>query len=438
MAIEFTLPNLGENIESVRVAGVLVSPGDTVTAEQVVLELETDKAMMDLPAPAGGTIKEVYVKEGQDVQVGQAILSIDEAGAAAAPAPPAAAASAPETADRTEDTQPPAADAEPAPSEPAASPAPAAPPAPDAEAAPSGTLVPASPSVRRFAREIGIEIADVSGSGPRGRVSVDDVKAHAKQVHTAPRPAAGGQAPALPGLPDFARWGTVKREAMSPVRVKTARQMHLCWSNIPHVTQFNQADITELEALRKKYAGRAEAMGGKLTMAVMVVKVVAQALKKFPKFNASIDMQSKEVIFKEYVNIGIAVNTPRGLLVPVLRDVDKKNMVEIAAEVVEIAGKARTGKVSMDDLSGGTFTVTNLGSIGGTYFTPIINFPEVSILGMGRAYLEADAAGSGPARVTLPLSLSYDHRLIDGAEGATFLKWVVDAIEQPLLLSLEG
>jgi pyruvate dehydrogenase E2 component (dihydrolipoamide acetyltransferase) len=298
-----------------------------------------------------------------------------------------------------------------------------------------GAKVPASPSVRKFAREIGIDITTVTGTGPHGRISIDDVKAHAKQLHTGQIQAAAPapQVSALPPLPDFSKWGAIKRESMSPVRLKTARQMQVCWSQIPHVTQFHRADITELEALRKKYAKKAEAIGGKLTMAVIVVKVVASALRNFPKFNASLDMESKEIIYKDFINIGIAVNTPRGLLVPVLHDVDKKNMVQIAAEVVDIAGKARTGKVSMDDLSGGTFTVTNLGS-----FTPIINFPEVAILGMGRAYLQANATGKTEPRMVLPLSLSYDHRIIDGAEGAAFLKWIVDAVEQPLLLSLEG
>jgi pyruvate dehydrogenase E2 component (dihydrolipoamide acetyltransferase) len=271
---------------------------------------------------------------------------------------------------------------------------------------------------------------------------VDDVKAYAKQLNTGRASQTVGAAVSgvLPPLPDFEKWGPVQRQSMSPVRLKTARQMQLCWSQIPHVTQFDNADITELEALRVKYAKRAEAIGGKLTMAVMVVKVVAQALKKFPKFNASIDMETKEVILKDYINIGIAVKTERGLLVPVMRDVDKKNMIDISKEVIEIAGKARTGKVSMDDLTGGTFTITNLGSIGGRHFTPIVNFPEVAILGMGRAFVEAGIHDKGHCtpRTVLPLSLSYDHRLIDGAEGAAFLKWIVDAVQEPLILSLEG
>jgi len=433
MSTEFRLPSLGENIESVRVVAVLVKAGDTVEPEQTVVELETDKAMMELPVPIGGVVQAVHVKEEQDVTIDQLILTLDESSVSPVEEPVAV-----ESTPAPEPVQP----------EPASVPTPKASaptPAPASQSAPasrSELLAPAAPSVRRFAREIGVDINAVTGSGPHGRISVDDVKVHAKQLNTGHvSQSAGGASPAvLPPLPDFGKWGSVQKQSMSPVRLKTARQMQLCWSQIPHVTQFNDADITELEVLRKKYAKRAEAIGGKLTMAVMVVKVVAQALKKFPKFNASVDMEKKEVILKEYINVGIAVKTERGLLVPVMRGVDRKNMIDISKEVIEIAGKARTGKVTMDDLTGGTFTITNIGSIGGTHFTPIVNFPEVAILGMGRAFVAAgfDEKGTCVPRTVLPLSLSYDHRLIDGAEGAEFLKWIVDAIEQPLILSLEG
>jgi pyruvate dehydrogenase E2 component (dihydrolipoamide acetyltransferase) len=442
MPTEFTLPNLGDDIESVRVASVLVAVGDTVQAEQTVLELETDKALMELPAPVSGTVTELFVREEEDIAKGQRLMLIAEGVAPETDTIPEAskpepAAASPKT--DAEDSATEAAQSESVPAADASDPA----PTPEAVSRPTSAQVqvPASPSVRRFAREIGIEISSVPGTGPQGRISTDDVKAYAKQLNVGRIASpAGGPAvmPSLPALPEFEKWGETKRESMSPVRLKTARQMHLCWSQIPHVTQFNQADITEIEQLRKQYAKRAEAVGGKLTMAVMVVKVVASALKMFPKFNCSIDIESKEIIYKDFVNVGIAVNTPRGLLVPVLRDVDKKNMVEISAQVMEVAEKARTGRVSMDDLSGGTFTVTNLGSIGGTHFTPIINFPEVAILGMGRAFQTASVVDGGVPRMVLPLSLSYDHRIIDGAEGAAFLKWIVDAVEQPLLLSLEG
>lgn len=440
MPTEFTLPNLGENIESVRVAAVLVAVGDKVEAEQTVLELETDKALMELPVPVSGTVTELLVREEEDIATGQRLMLIAEGAAQDTDATPEAPEPEPAAAAPTTDAEGTDTEATPSDSVPTAGVSTPTPPL-TTLSPPSSAQVPASPSVRRFAREIGIEIASVPGTGPQGRISIDDVKAHAKQLNTGRTTSLGAESaamPSLPALPDFAKWGETKRESMSPVRLKTARQMQLCWSQIPHVTQFNQADITELEQLRKQYAKRAEAVGGKLTMAVMVVKVVASALKMFPKFNCSIDMETKEVIYKDFVNIGIAVNTPRGLLVPVLRDVDKKNMVEISAQVMAVAEKARTGRVSMDDLSGGTFTVTNLGSIGGTHFTPIINFPEVAILGMGRAFQMASLVAGGVPRMVLPLSLSYDHRIIDGAEGAAFLKWIVDAVEQPLLLSLEG
>jgi len=436
MPTEFCLPNLGENIESVRIAAVLVATGDAVEAEQTVLELETDKALMELPAPVSGTVQTLFVEAEQDIVTGQRLMVIaEEAPEKTESTPsvpePESTATVPEKKAETEAESPGPESLEPEPVSPAG----------PSEPARTGPQVPASPSVRRFAREIGIEIASVPGTGPQGRISSDDVKAYAKQLNAGRTTARTGEPtalPSLPALPEFEQWGEVRRESMSPVRLKTARQMLLCWSQIPHVTQCNQADITELEQLRKQYAKRAQAVGGKLTMAVMVVKVVASALKMFPKFNSSLDMQTKEIIYKDYINVGIAVNTPRGLLVPVLRDVDKKNMIEISAQVIEVAEKARTGRVSMDDLSGGTFTVTNLGSIGGTHFTPIINFPEVAILGMGRAFPVASIAEGDVPRVVLPLSLSYDHRIIDGAEGAAFLKWIVDAVEQPLLLSLEG
>jgi pyruvate dehydrogenase E2 component (dihydrolipoamide acetyltransferase) len=226
---------------------------------------------------------------------------------------------------------------------------------------------------------------------------------------------------------------------MSGIRFATAEQVTRCWTSIPRVTHFDQADITSLEALRQKYKERAAKAGGNLTMAVMVVKVVALALKKFPSFNASVDMASREIVYKDYVNVGIAVATERGLMVPVLRDTDGKNMVELAAEIGELALKCREGRIKPDELQGGTFTVTNLGSIGGSHFTPIVNYPEVAILGLGRSAKQLSLVeGKVESRTVLPLSLSYDHRLIDGADAARFTRWIAEAIEEPLLLSLEG
>jgi len=449
MATPFKLPELGENIETAQIVKVLVEVGDEVAADQPLFEAETNKATVEVPADGAGVVTEVHVSEGDEVSVGSVLLMLGDAGEVGEPAEKTEEKAAPEEkppAAPEEDTAPepapaeqPAPDAErqagPEPSEKSA-PAPAPPASP-----PTGARVPAAPSVRKFARELGLDIARVTGSGPQGRVSVEDVKRYAKRLHerTAVTPPVPGTT-ALPPLPNFEKWGPVEREKMSNIRRVTAEHLTHCWSQIAHVTQFDRADITELDVLRKKYADRAAKQGGKLTMAVMVVKIAAAALKVFPRFNASVDMPNREIVLKKFINVGIAVSAPHGLLVPVLRDVDRKNMVQIAVEASEIAAKARDGKVSLEELQGGTFTVTNLGSIGGTHFTPIVNYPEVAILGMGRAYTEPgyNEQGEIVPRTLLPLSLSYDHRIIDGADGARFLRWVVEAIEQPLLLALEG
>ncbi|MCE9613413.1 MAG: 2-oxo acid dehydrogenase subunit E2 [Lentisphaerae bacterium] len=429
---EFAVPELGENIKTIQVVRVFVKDGQLLAKDQPVLELETDKATVEVPSTVSGVVREVRVKEGDELTVGAVVFSYDSEAYAPeeppAPATPAAVpASSPASAARLVAS------------------APASGPAPRVTAMPAGPgrRVPAAPSVRRFAREIGIDISQVPGSSGHGRVSTEDVKRFAKALNEgrAALPAAAA-APvmsgmAVPALPDFAKWGTVAREKMSVIRRKTAEHMALSWSQIPHVTLFDHADITDLDDLRKRYAPRAEQAGGKLTMAVMVIKVLAQALKVFPKFNASIDMATREVIFKKYCNIGVAVDTERGLMVPVLRDVDKLNMIQISVALGQLAEKARTGKVTVADLEGGTFTITNLGRTCGLFFTPIINYPEVAILGVGRAYDELDP-GTGKARKKLPLSLSFDHRLIDGAEGVKFLGWIIEALGEPLVLSLEG
>jgi pyruvate dehydrogenase E2 component (dihydrolipoamide acetyltransferase) len=319
---------------------------------------------------------------------------------------------------------------------------------------------PAAPSVRRMARELGVDVNEVAGSGPSGRISIEDVKGHAKRlVSGASRGVtAGGSV----SLPDFTRWGDVERQPMRAVRRKTAEHLSAAWSTIPHVTQFDLADITSLEELRKKYAKQAEAAGGSLTVTAIAVKVVAAALRVFPQFNASVDMTAGEIVLKKFVNIGIAVDTDRGLLVPVIRDADQKNIIQLSVELAQLSEKARTRKISLDEMQGGCFSISNLGGIGGTYFTPIVNAPEVAILGISRARMEpvwrprlARGAGGerGAAappsanyeddgafvpRLMLPLSLSYDHRVVDGADGIRFLRWVAEALEQPFLLSLQG
>jgi pyruvate dehydrogenase E2 component (dihydrolipoamide acetyltransferase) len=287
-----------------------------------------------------------------------------------------------------------------------------------------------------MARELGVAIEDVSGSGPHGRISVDDVKAHAQRLIEAAR--AGGDRTVVP-LPDFSRWGEIDRQPMRAVRRKTAEHLTSAWRTIPHVTQHDLADITELEQLRKKHGREAEAAGGSLTITAIAVKVAAAALRLFPQFNASIDVSAEEIVFKKYVHIGVAVDTDRGLLVPVVRDADLKNIAQIAAEIADLSARARSRKLSLEEMQGGCFSISNLGGIGGTHFTPIVNAPEVAILGISRARLEPVYRGEQLVpRLMLPVSLSYDHRAIDGADGIRFLRWVVQALEEPFLLSLQG
>jgi pyruvate dehydrogenase E2 component (dihydrolipoamide acetyltransferase) len=444
MAIPFNLPPLGENVNAGTVVGILVSVGDRIEVNQPVMEIETDKANLEVPATVAGAVTAILVKVGDKAQVGQPVMMVesDGAGKAAAPAAPPARETPAEAV-----SAPPAAPPEPAPKTPEAPAGPAPEPArpspapPPMAAAPavSETPVPAAPSVRRFAREIGIDIRQVPGSGPGGRISVDDVKAYAKRLHTGQiLPAAG---PALPAvhLPDFARWGAVERQPMSSLRRAAAEHLSAAWITIPHVTYADKADITELEKLRKQFAPRAEAAGGKLTMTAIALKFVAAALKKFPVFNASLDMARQEVIYKSYYHLGVAVDTDRGLVVPVIRDVDKKNIVDLSVELSQVAEKARNKKLTLEDMQGSSFTVTNLGGFGGTFFTPIINAPDVAILGIARSRMEpVYADGQFQPRLILPLMISYDHRIIDGADGARFMQWLVQAFEQPFLLSLEG
>ncbi len=309
--------------------------------------------------------------------------------------------------------------------------------APTEPAAPETPPAPAAPSVRRMARELGVDINEVPGSGPGGRISVDDVKAHAKRIVESA--SQGGAAAKAVPLPDFSRFGEIERQPMRAVRRKTAEHLSAAWAAVPHVTQFDVADITALEELRKKYAKRVEDAGGNLTVTAIAVKIAATALRVFPQFNASIDMAADEIILKKYVNIGIAVDTDRGLLVPVIRDADRKNIVQLSVELTQLSEKARTRKIALEEMQGGCFSISNLGGMGGTYFTPIVNAPEVAILGISRAKMEpVYKDGAFVPRLMLPLSLSYDHRVIDGADGIRFLRWVVEAFEQPFLLALAG
>ncbi|MBV9864382.1 MAG: 2-oxo acid dehydrogenase subunit E2 [Abitibacteriaceae bacterium] len=300
---------------------------------------------------------------------------------------------------------------------------------------------PAAPSVRRLAREIGVDIHQVKGSGLGGRISEEDVKNLSKKLLTQAAAAPAATAGAIPSiaLPDFSKWGQVERQPLSGVRRATADQMARSWATVPHVTQFDKADITELEELRKRYSKQAESAGGKLTVTAIILKILVGALRRFPQFNSSLDLAANELVLKKYYHIGVAVDTEHGLLVPIIRDVDKKNIIELSVELGQVAERARNRKIGLEDMLGGSLTVTNLGGIGGTSFTPIVNAPEVAILGVARASFEpVYKEGEFQPRLMLPLALSYDHRVIDGADGARFLRWVANALEQPFLMSLEG
>jgi pyruvate dehydrogenase E2 component (dihydrolipoamide acetyltransferase) len=426
MALEFKLPELGENIEGGDVVNVLVAVGDAVTEGQSILEIEAGKASMEIPSPATGTISAVHVAQGDTVAVGQLAFTI-EAGDAAPVSEPEVPAAEPETEVPVAEPEPEAPVAEePTPAVEAA-PAPVSAPAP----APASVekAVSAAPNVRRLARELGVDIHNVTPAVDGGRISMEDVKNFAKQSMES-----GGTR----RTPSVA--GATRVEKMSAIRKATMQHMTHCWTTIPHVTQHDMADITKLEELRKRFAPKAEAAGAKLTVTAILAKVVASALKVFPNFNCSIDPEKAEIIYKDFYNIGIAVDTEKGLMVPVINDADQKNMVDIAQDLGEIAKKARAGKITLEDMQNGTFTITNLGGIGGSFFTPIVNSPEVAILGVGRAIMDPCIGKNElcAPRLRMPLSLSYDHRIIDGADGARFLRWIVEAIEEPMLISLEG
>jgi pyruvate dehydrogenase E2 component (dihydrolipoamide acetyltransferase) len=449
---EFKLPELGENISQGDLVRLMVAPGAKVSEGQPVMELETDKAVVEVPSSVSGVVKEVKVKEGEKVKVGQVIFTLEGGAAAAQPARPRSAPvehvsgqhgarlafqAAIRAEGKTEEQ--------------------ALPPDQPQQTVPSFSMpeqlgkvagteqrqpVPAAPHVRRLAREVGVDIYEVKGTGPGGRISEDDVKAHAKAMLSAAATAAGTPRAghfAQPHLPDFAKWGKIERVSMRGVRRKTAEHLAEAWNTIPHVTQHDRADITELEHLRARFAPKAEEAGGKMTVTAIALKVCAAALKVFPQFNASIDIEKEEIVYKQYIHIGVAADTDRGLLVPVIRDVEKKNIVELAVELSQLSKKAREKKLTPADMEGGTFTITNLGGIGGVGFTPIVNFPEVAILGLSRSRMEPEwINGKFEPRLILPLSLSYDHRLIDGADAARFLRWISEAFEQPFLLSVQG
>jgi pyruvate dehydrogenase E2 component (dihydrolipoamide acetyltransferase) len=441
MAGTLRLPELGEGVDTVDVVAVLIEVGDSVALDQPVIEVETDKASVEVPSTIAGLITEIHVQVGDSLRTGAPLISVDGAGPIPDGAPdaePVVPEPQPALSRRSQRrSRKPEPEAVTPPTDEATTPP--SRPEPQADHAQPRTLVPAAPTVRRFAREVGVDIADVPGSGPGSRITVDDVKAYANRLLSqigdspprAPSPS--------PDLPDFAVWGSVRRETMTKIRQVTASRLSRAWITAPQVTNHDLADITELEELRKEYRARVEAAGGRLTLTAIMVKVVASALKVFPGLNASIDIAAKEIIFKDYIHLGVAVDTDRGLLVPVIRDADLRNITEIAVELDDLAARARDRKLKPDEMQGASFSISNLGGIGGTGFSPIVNWPEVAILGVSRGRVEPVwSEGEFRPRLMLPLSLSYDHRLVDGADAARFLRWVAEALEQPLLLALEG
>lgn len=407
-----TVPDLGD-IEGAEIIEVSVAPGDVLEAEQVIAVLESDKASLEIPAPQAGTVESVSIKVGDKVSTGDALLTLKVSGGDAAPAPAA------------QNTPAPAKAESPAP-QPASKPEPKSTPAPAAASSP-GQAVHAGPAVRKLAREMGVDLGQVTGTGPKDRILKEDVHAWVKQrLESQPAPAAGGGGLSL-DLPDidFSQFGDIEREELNKLRKVSAQNLHRSWLTIPHVTQHDNADITDLEAFRKQQNKALEREGVKLTMLAFLVAACAKALKEFPRFNSSLENSGEALIHKHYINIGIAVDTPNGLVVPVIKDADKKTLKEIAREMGELAEKARNRKLTPADMKGGTFSISSLGGIGGTAFTPIVNWPEVAILGVSRSDMQPVWDGSQfVPRLTLPLSLSYDHRVIDGADAARFTTYL--------------
>jgi pyruvate dehydrogenase E2 component (dihydrolipoamide acetyltransferase) len=417
---EFKIPDVGEGISEVDLAALSVSVGDVIEPGTIVAEVETEKAATDVDCSIGGKVVKIHARPGDTLAVGAVLLTIESSDAGAvsaeeAPAVPAAAESA-ATSAAAPTSQPVAA----APSAPAA-----ATPAPVASAAPADDRAPApaGPATRRLARQLGVDLHDVSGSAAGGRITQEDVKSHVKRVMEGGSAASGGGSYAPPPLPDFTKWGPVEREPMNKISRSAAANLSMCWNVIPHVTQHDLVDITDLEAARRRYSEMAKKTGApKVTMTAIAMKASVVCLKEFPKFNSSLDPQTNEIVYRKFFNIGCAVDTPNGLLVPVIKDCDKKSVAEIGIELSDVAGRARDRKVTMDEMQGACFTITNLGGIGGTAFTPIVNYPEVAILGMSRGRNELQIRdGEIEERFMLPLSMSYDHRVINGADAARFV-----------------
>jgi pyruvate dehydrogenase E2 component (dihydrolipoamide acetyltransferase) len=443
------VPDMGD-FKDVTVIDVLIKPGDTIEAEAPLVTLETEKAAMDVPSTVAGVVEKVHVSKASKVSPGDLLATVRAKEDAAAPAattpsaPDKAAAPAPETAAPPASAPETAAVPAPAPETPAPeaavsdSPPEVAPAAPDSHFEPvfnelGFSKAHASPSVRKLAREMGVDLAQVKGTGPKARVSHDDVKAFVKRALSGAA-AAAAAGPAWPAVPtiDFSQFGPVESKPLSRIQRISGPRLHVSWVNIPHVTQFESADITDLEDVRKKLKQKALSEGIRLSILAFVVRACVRALQQFPHFNASLDPHGENLVLKKYVNIGFAVDTPNGLLVPVLRNAEHCDVYEIARQLAELADKARAGKLTAAQMQGGSFTISSLGSLGGTSFTPIINAPEVAILGLSRSSLQPVYRDGGfVPRLMLPLSLSYDHRVIDGASAARFATFLAVRLAEP-------
>jgi pyruvate dehydrogenase E2 component (dihydrolipoamide acetyltransferase) len=411
--MDVKLPKLGEGADSGVVVNVFVKEGDHVVRDQAILELENEKAVASIPSTAAGVVTKIYVKSGDKISIGQRLISLSGGDQPAAAATPAAKRAAPEPEPETL-VEEPAAEA--------------------GEEIPKPVAAPvASPSVRRLARELGMDLSKVRGSEAGGRIVTGDIRAYIARLQKATdKPKVAATAPAKPVAEsiDFSKWGPVTKKPLTQLRQVIARRLWESWNAIPHVTQFDDADFTRLNELRKKYAPAYEKKGAKLTLTPLVLKALVETLKKHPIFNSSLDEAAQEVVIKEYFHIGIAVDTEQGLIVPVIRDADKKSVLDLAKELEQLAQKARDRKVTAEELKGGTFTITNQGAIGGAHFTPIINKPEVAILGLGRGAMKPVVRdGKVEVRMMTPLGLSYDHRVIDGGAAARFMVDLVTAME---------
>jgi pyruvate dehydrogenase E2 component (dihydrolipoamide acetyltransferase) len=438
MAREFKLPDLGEGIHEGEILAVKVKVGDRIKEGDIILEVETDKAAVEIPSPYTGVVENIRVKPGDTVNVGDVMMTFTVEEKAAEPGEPAEERPEEKPAEEESEEKPPAAEEK-------------GPEEKQPREKPRKGPVPASPATRSLARELGVELTQVKPSGPEGLVTAEDVRAYAegeekpgerheakpeKRAEEKPKEAEQPEAPA-PKLPDFSKWGQVERMPLRSIRKATARQVALAWSQIPHVSNHDVADMSKLETFRRKHKAEIEAKGGKLTHTIFALKAAAAALRVFPRFNSSIDAQAGELIEKHYYHVGVAVATGDGLIVPVIRDVDRKSILELSIELKELAERTRQRKVNIEELQGGTFTITNVGPVGGGQFVPIINYPEVAILGMGAAAMQPSVTGNEKQgyriepRLMMPLVLCIDHRVLDGADAVPFLRMIVEALEDP-------